>query len=140
MPTELGFYDLRVPETREAQAALAREHGIEGFCYYHYWFAGRRILERPFQEVLAKRKPDFPFCLCWANETWSGIWHGAPKHVLIEQTYPGPEDHEAHFNALLPAFRDARYIRIDGKPVFIVYRPLEIPNVKAAMRQWRDLR
>src|ERR1039458_3423890 len=110
VPADLGFYDLRVPETRTAQAALARNAGIEGFCYYHYWFAGKRLLERPFNEVLNSGEPDFPFCLCWANETWSGVWHGAPNRILIEQTYPGAEDHQAHFDALLPAFRDCRYL------------------------------
>ena len=106
VPADLGFYDLRLPETRAAQAQLAREHGVEGFCYYHYWFAGRRILERPFDEVLASGQPDLPFCLNWANQTWSGIWHGAPQRVLIEQTYPGMDDHRRHFDALLPAFTD----------------------------------
>ena len=75
---------------RVAQAELAKRAGIEGFCYWHYWFAGKRLLERPFSEVLQSGEPDFPFCLGWANQTWTGIWHGAPQHVLIEQTYPGP--------------------------------------------------
>ena len=88
LPADLGFYDLRVPETRAAQADLARAYGIEAFCYYHYWFAGKRIIERPFMDVLASGEPDFPFCLCWANQTWTGIWHGAPDRILIEQTYP----------------------------------------------------
>ena len=92
IPADLGFYDLRVAETRAAQAELARRFGIEAFCYYHYWFAGRRILERPFDEVLASGAPTFPFCLCWANETWTGVWHGAPNRILIEQTYPGRAD------------------------------------------------
>ena len=98
LPGDLGFYDLRVPEVREAQAELARRHGLEGFCYWHYWFGnGRRILERVFSEVLETGKPDFPFCLGWANESWSGIWHGAPDSILIEQQYPGIHDYEAHF-------------------------------------------
>lgn len=139
LPADLGFYDLRVPEVRNQQAALAKEYGIEGFCYYHYWFGGRRIIERPFNEVLSTGDPDFPFCLCWANETWSGIWHGNPKKILIEQTYPGLHDHQAHFNALLPAFRDSRYITADGKPVFLVYRPMNIPNVKDVMSLWRKM-
>ncbi len=138
VPADLGFYDLRLPESREAQADLARDYGLEGFCYYHYWFAGRRVLERPFAEVLASGKPDFPFCLCWANQSWTGIWHGAPGRTLIEQTYPGRDDHLAHFAALLPAFRDRRYVRVDDKPVFIVYRPMEIPDIAAAMATWRD--
>ena len=139
VPADLGFYDLRLAETREAQAALARRFGIEGFCYYHYWFAGRRILERPFDEVLASGKPDFPFCLCWANESWTGIWHGAPGRILIEQTYPGPADHAAHFSALRPAFADPRYLRVDGKPLFLLYKPEKLPEPAAALAQWRGL-
>lgn len=138
VPADLGFYDLRVAETREAQADLARAYGIEGFVYYHYWFGGRRILERPFNEVVASGKPDFPFCVCWANQSWTGVWHGKPGETLLAQTYPGPEDHLAHFASLLPAFRDPRYIRVDDKPVFIVYRPMEIPEVANATALWRD--
>ena len=137
IPADLGFYDLRLPETREAQAAMARHYGIEGFCYYHYWFGGQRILERPFNEVLASGSPDFPFCLCWANETWTGIWHGAPNRVLIEQTYPGPADDEAHFAALLHAFCDPRYIRVEGKPLFLIYKPDKLPAASLAL--WRKL-
>ena len=139
VPADLGFYDLRVPETREAQAALAHRYGIEGFCYYHYWFAGRRILERPFNEVLHSGEPDFPFCLCWANATWSGVWYGEPNRVLIEQTYPGRADHEAHFRALLPAFTDQRYIRMDGKPVFLIFQPNELPDAAATLAFWRAM-
>jgi lipopolysaccharide biosynthesis protein len=139
IPADLGFYDLRVPETRIAQAEMAREHGIEAFCYYHYWFAGKRLLERPFSEVLESGEPDFPFCLCWANQTWTGIWHGAPDRVLIEQTYPGIEDHEEHFYALLKAFMDRRYVTIDGKPLFLIYQPYEIPAVKKVTDFWRDM-
>jgi hypothetical protein len=139
VPADLGFYDLRVPETREAQAALAHRYGIEGFCYYHYWFAGRRILERPFNEVLHSGEPDFPFCLCWANATWSGVWYGEPNRVLIEQTYPGRADHESHFRALLPAFTDQRYIRMDGKPVFLIFQPNELPDAAATLAFWRAM-
>lgn len=139
VPADLGFYDLRVPETRAAQAAMAREHGIEAFCYYHYWFAGKRILERPFNEVLQSGQPDFPFCLCWANQTWTGIWHGCPDRVLIEQTYPGNEDHRAHFHALLPTFLDKRYVSIEGKPLFLIYRPTEIPHVHELVDLWKSM-
>ncbi|MEN9790670.1 MAG: hypothetical protein RLZZ63_328 [Gemmatimonadota bacterium] len=129
-PADLGFYDLRVPEVREQQAVLARAAGIEGFVYYHYWFGdGKRLLERPFNEVLASGAPNFPFMLCWANETWKGVWVGASKgRVLIEQRYPGPADYIRHFRDLIPAFSDPRYARIDGKPVFNVYRPQGIPD------------
>ena len=131
LPTELGLYDLRVPEVREQQANLAKEYGIEGFCYWHYWFGnGRRILERPFNEVLESGKPDFPFCLAWANETWTGIWHGLNNEILMEQTYPGQDDYIAHFNCLLKAFKDKRYMRVDDKPIFVVYRPNAIPDIK----------
>jgi Glycosyltransferase WbsX len=140
LPRDLGFYDLRVPETRERQAELARDAGIEGFCYWHYWFGnGRRILDRPFEEVLNSGKPDFPFCLSWANQTWSGIWYGEPKRTLIEQTYPGPEDEKAHFDWALPAFRDHRYVRIDGKPVFLVYDPHSHPDPTSFIAHWQRL-
>jgi len=137
IPADLGFYDLRVPEVREAQAEMARAYGIEGFCYWHYWFAGKRLIERPFAEVLESGKPDFPFCLAWANQTWTGIWHGASDRVLIEQTYPGPDDHAAHFRALLPAFRDDRYLKVDGKPMFAILQPADL--TAQVLPQWRDL-
>ena len=139
LPGELGFYDLRVPEVREQQAALAKAYGVEGFMYWHYWFAGRRLLERPFQEVLESKKPDFPFCLGWANETWTGIWHGATDKILIEQTYPGEKDYKAHFYAVLDAFKDSRYITVDGKPLFFIYRPFSIPNLSLFISIWRKL-
>jgi len=140
VPADLGFYDLRQPETREAQAAMAREYGVEAFCYYHYWFGGgRRLLQRPFEEVVASGQPDFPFCLCWANESWTGIWHGLSSRVLVEQTYPGREDAVRHFEALLPAFLDRRYVQVQGKPLFLVYRPSGIPDARAFTELWRRL-
>jgi hypothetical protein len=140
LPGELGFYDLRVSEVREQQAALAKEYGIEGFMYWHYWFAGKRILERPFQEVLESGKPDFPFCLGWANESWKGNWHGlSAGEMLIEQTYPGVKDYEKHFYAVLPALKDKRYMTIDSKPIFYIYRPFEIPDSKIFIDTWRKL-
>jgi hypothetical protein len=139
IPADLGYYDLRVPETRIAQAEMAREHGIEGFCYYHYWFAGKRLIERPFNEVLASGEPDFPFCLCWANHTWTGIWLGEPNRVLIEQTYPGMSDYENHFYELLKAFTDDRYIRVEGKPIFLIYDPHAIPDLPRVLDHWREL-
>ncbi|HLM19114.1 MAG TPA: glycoside hydrolase family 99-like domain-containing protein [Acidimicrobiia bacterium] len=138
VPGELGFYDLRLPETREAQAALAAQYGVTAFCYWHYWFgAGRRLLERPFDEVVQSGRPEFPFCLGWANQTWSGIWHGAPERTLIEQTYPGEDDHRAHFEALLPAFTDRRYFRVDGRPLFYVYDPTALPEAQRFLDLWR---
>jgi lipopolysaccharide biosynthesis protein len=137
VPADLGFYDLRLPEARHAQAELAREYGIEGFCYYHYWFGGRRILERPVNEILLSREPDFPFCLCWANHSWSTAWDGTNKS-LIEQVYPGWEDHAAHFDWLLQAFTDSRYITLDGKPVFLIYKPDDIPEVERVTDFFRE--
>lgn len=140
LPADLGFYDLRVPEVREAQAELARAHGIEGFCYWHYWFAGKRLLERPFEEVLASGKPNFPFCLGWANHTWSGLWSGGDeKRIIKEQTYPGREDHQRHFEYLLTAFRDPRYVRVEGKPLLLIYEPLHLPESRATLDYWREL-
>lgn len=137
LPADLGFYDLRLAETRQQQAEIARHYGIEGFCYYHYWFNGRRILERPFQEVLASGQPDFPFCLCWANENWTRRWDGQDKEVLLKQEY-GEQDDRDHIRALAPAFADVRYIRVDGKPVFIVYRTDLLPDVQRTVATWRD--
>ena len=107
IPADLGFYDLRVPQVREAQAQMARAAGIEGFCYWHYWFDGRRILNEVFAEVLENKHPDFPFCLCWANHSWYKKTWTSSGHdqLLIEQTYPGLNDYESHFNAVLPAFK-----------------------------------
>ena len=139
-PADLGFYDLRVPETRERQAQLARDAGVEGFCYWHYWFGGgRRILERPFDEVLNSGQPDFPFCLAWANHSWTEIWKGMHNTTLIEQTYPGREDEEAHFRWASPAFHDPRYVRIDGKPVFVVFAPHRVPEPQRFIEHWQNL-
>lgn len=140
LPADLGFYDLRVPESRESQAALARTYGVDAFCYYHYWFGdGKRIINRPFDEVLASGKPDFPFMLCWANQTWSGIWHGAVGRTLIEQRYPGREDEVAHFQLLLKAFLDPRYLRVRDLPAFMIYRPDEIPNLSEMLSHFRSM-
>jgi hypothetical protein len=140
LPADLGFYDLRLPEVRERQASLARAAGVESFCYWHYWFGnGKRILERPFNEVLASGQPDFPFCLAWANQSWSGIWHGAPKRILLKQHYPGPADEAAHFNAVLPALRDHRYTKVNGKPLFLLLDPYDHPDPGAFVRHWRAL-
>lgn len=145
IPADLGFYDLRLPETREQQAQLAREAGVEGFCYYHYWFGnGRQLLERPLQEVVASGKPDFPFCICWANHTWSNkTWERKSavqkNSVLMEQTYPGTEDDIAHFNALLPMFKDRRYMTVDGKLIFAIYDPFGFKNVQQFIATWRRL-
>jgi len=139
IPGDLGFYDLRVPETRAAQAEMARTYGIEGFCYWHYWFSGKRLLERPFNEVLKSGEPNFPFCLAWANQTWTGIWHGASDRILSEQTYPGIQDYQAHFYAVLDAFGDPRYMTVDHKPIFALLCPWELPEPRRFTDCWREL-
>ena len=139
LPGELGFYDLRVEEVREGQAELAQRHGVTGFCYWHYWFAGNGCLSARFDEVLASGRPDFPFCVSWANQSWTGIWHGAPDRVLMEQTYPGEQDDLEHFSNLRRAFEDSRYIRIAGKPLLCVYQPGQLPNAAQFVERWQKM-
>ena len=144
IPADLGFYDLRLPEVREQQAQLAREAGLEGFCYYHYWFGnGRQLLERPFNEVLASGKPDFPFCLCWANHDWTNkTWqkgNNFRRDSMIMKMEYSKEDYVRHFNYVLPAFRDPRYITVDGKPLFAVWAPHHIPDAREFIDLWQQL-
>lgn len=136
LPADLGFYDLRLPEARAAQAELAAAYGIHGFCYYHYWFEGKRLLERPVNEILKSGEPDFPFCLCWANENWTRVWDGSEKKILMLQSY-GDEDDLNHIRWLCEAFSDPRYIRVEGKPLFLVYRSSSLPNPKKTTDSWR---
>lgn len=142
IPADLGFYDLRMPQIREQQAELARNAGIEGFCYWHYWFGnGKELLDKPFKEVVASGRPDFPFCLAWANHSWEKKrWDkNGTSEVLIEQTYPGESDYVAHFNSLLPAFRDSRYIRVNGKIFFAIFMPDASPAIRDFLSVWRRL-
>lgn len=137
IPADLGFYDLRLPETRQAQADLAKEYGINGFCYYHYWFNGKRLLDRPLNEVLASGKPKMPFCLCWANENWTRAWDGHNSNILISQKYC-EEDDKQHIKWLINVFRDERYIRIADKPIFLVYRASMFPDPLRTTSIWRE--
>ena len=140
VPGELGYYNLLDPAVRERQAQLAREAGIEGFCYWHYWFGGKQLLEQPLQQVLESGKPDFPFCIAWANESWyAKTWHDTQQdRLLIAQTY-SEQDDRAHFEAILPILRDKRYIQVDGKPLLVIYRPLDLPNGKAWVERWQQM-
>lgn len=138
LPADLGYYDLRLPEARKAQADLAREYGIEGFCYWHYWFGGRRLLERPVNEILASKEPDFPFCLAWANESWSRGWLGEDKDIICGQTYSA-EDDRLHATWLAEAFMDPRYIRVNGRPMLLIYKPTSLPDAKATTATIREV-
>ena len=137
LPADLGFYDLRVPEVRHQQAELARTHGIDGFCYYHYWFNGRRLLERPVDDLLRTGEPDFPFALCWANENWTRVWDGGDQHQLMTQHYSEADD-RAHLRELARYMSDPRYIRVDGKPLFLVYRAHHLPDPRRTTDVWRE--
>jgi hypothetical protein len=135
-PGELGHYNLLQPDVMERQAALAQTYGITGFCYYYYSFSGRRILEAPLERMLASGKPDLPFCLCWANENWTRRWDGGDKEVLLAQGYT-PEDDATIITDVMRYMRSPNYIRIDGKPLFVIYRPSLIPDLKRTLDSWR---
>lgn len=138
LPADLGFYDLRLEETRIAQAQMARQYGIYGFCYYHYWFNGKRLLNRPLDDMLANRNPDFPFMYCWANENWTRRWDGNNEKYLIKQEYSAADD-LAHIRFLCEkVFSDPRYIRINGKPFFVIYRPRLLPDIQNTLEAWRN--
>lgn len=145
IPADLGFYDLRIPEVRKEQARLAKEAGVEGFCYWHYWFGnGRKTLDMPFDEVLKSGQPDFPFCLGWANHSWTTkSWEKGKSFsqdtMIFEQLYPGDEDYIAHFQDVLPAFRDERYITVEGKPLFVIFDPEAFKDVTHFMELWNKL-
>ncbi|MGZ3756558.1 MAG: glycosyltransferase WbsX family protein [Mucilaginibacter sp.] len=143
IPADLGYYDLRNNDVREAQAQMAKDAGISAFCYWHYWFGnGKRLLEQPFDEVLDSGKPDFPFCLGWANEAWKAKeWNNdnTKDRILIDQLYPGVKDIEDHFYSLLNAFQDKRYVRVDDRPLFVIYKPMLLPDAKQFMDIWNNL-
>lgn len=141
LPADLGFYDLRVPEVQEEQTKLAKTYGIDGFIYYQYWFGNKKmLLEKPAENMLANKKVDLPFCFCWANETWKGIWHGLKESsILIEQKYPGYDDYVDYFNYLLPFFQDERYIKVDNKPMFCLYKIKDIPDLDLFLDLFNEL-
>jgi tetratricopeptide (TPR) repeat protein len=138
VPGELGYYNLLDPNVREQQAALAKQYGVTGFCYYHYWFKGKRLLEAPLEQVLKSGKPDFPFCVFWANENWSKRWDGGNNEMLIEQTHDDADD-LAFIEHLLPYFADKRYIRIDGRPLLMIYRIEQFANSRKTIAKWAEV-
>jgi len=138
LPADLGFYDLRLEQSMIDQVALAKAYGIYGFCYYHYWFNGKRLMHEPLDIMLKSKVNDFPFMYCWANENWSRKWDGAEQHLLIKQEY-SPEDDIEHIRFLCTnVFSDPRYIRVNGKPFFSIYRPALFPNIKQTLNNWRE--
>ena len=141
LPGELGFYDLRLPQTRERQAELAKIAGVESFMYWHYWTDGKKVLNEVFEEVVKSGKPDMGFSLCWANHSWTKCaWNGYKKStLLLEQKYPGRDDHVKHFYDLLPAFKDRRYTRVNGKLLFAIFSPYQFPNVNGFISLWNEL-
>ena len=136
LPADFGFYDLRLREVQRAQIEYAKAYGIDAFCFHYYWFGGRRILERPVDDFLADPQAQIQFCLCWANESWTKRWDGSDKEVLIAQEYSEANDITFAEN-LLPYFRDGRYLRVDGAPLLVVYRPQQLPDAKASVERWR---
>ncbi len=137
LPSDLGYYDLRLAQSRAAQASLAQKYNIDGFCYYHYWFNGKRILNEPVDRILESKQPDFPFMLCWANENWTRRWDGLDQEVLMEQKYSNADDLE-HIKWLCKSvFTDSRYITVENAPVFAIYKPLLFPDIKKTLKIWR---
>ncbi|MGN0255651.1 MAG: glycoside hydrolase family 99-like domain-containing protein [Chordicoccus sp.] len=137
-PLHGNYYDLTDNDVKRWQADLAKKYGVYGFCYYHYWFrGGKKLLEKPAEQMLADPSIDLPFCFSWANENWSRNWDGGNHEIMIRQEYGGEKEWEAHFQYLLPFFKDRRYITVKGKPLFIIYKPDIMPDVYAMTRYFR---
>lgn len=145
IPADLGFYDLRLSEVREEQVKMAREYGVEGFCYWYYWFGrGKKVLEMPINEIMRLKSPDYPFCIAWANHDWSNkTWQKTGRFkkdvVFLKQEYLGEEDYKDYFYDVLPMFKDKRYIHVDGKPLFYIFNPDEIPDLTSFINLWNKL-
>ena len=137
LPTDFGFYDLRLRETRHDQIRIAKQYGINGFCYHYYWFSGTRLLSEPLDDMLADPESDMPFCLSWANENWTRRWDAAEHEVLVEQKYR-PEDDLGFIKSLVPFLSDPRYIRLNGAIFLVVYRPQQLPRPLETIRIWRE--
>ena len=136
IPSALGYYDLRSDEVRERQAELAKAHGLYGFCYYYYWFNGKKLLDMPMKRLLESKKPDFPFCVCYANENWTRRWDGLSTEILMEQKY-SPESDQEFIRELIPVFKDKRYIRVNNRPLLLVYRAKLFPYIADTINIWR---
>lgn len=139
VPFKENYYDLLDKKTLKWQADLARKYGVYGFCYYHYWFDGHMLMEKPMEMMLADKSIRLPFCICWANEDWTRAWAKKSKEVLITQTYGDKKGWGEHFDYLLPFFKDDRYIKVEGKPIFVIYRPEIIPCLEEMASYWQEL-
>lgn len=137
IPEKNNYYDLTNPKVLESQMSLAEKYGIYGFCYYHYWFDGKLLLEKPL-EMMLKMEKKIHYCFCWANEPWTRSWEGDTKKILMPQKYGGEKEWEEHFNYLLPFFEDEFYIKVDGKPVLVLYRTNNIPNADKMIAYWNS--
>ncbi len=137
LPGGLGFYDLRLPETLHTQAVLAKKYGLEGFCFHHYWFDRKPLLETPIEILLKNKGIDIGFCVNWANESWVRSWNGNEKDTLISQKH-SPEDDLAFAQSLKRLFLDNRYIRVNNRPLLMIYRPSLFPDMAATINLWRD--
>lgn len=138
LPADLGFYDLRLSESRLAQEQLARKYGIFGFCYYHYWFNGKRMLQEPLDRKLENSNETLPFMLCWANENWTRVWDGSENEILLEQNYSEDDDRK-HISHLMKYLKDPRYMRINGKHIIAIYKSELLPNPRATINIWREI-
>lgn len=138
VPLNKDYYDMSDVQTLHKQSKLAKCYGVDGFCFYHYWFNGRKLLERPLELLLEHKDIDIEFCFSWANETWSRRWNGEPREILIKQEYGNREDWEKHIQYLSVFFADNRYIKIKNKPVLLLYRAFDIPNCREMISYWQE--
>lgn len=138
IPRDLGCYNLDEGNTLRRQFEMARAAGLHGFCFYHYWFDGKRVMEKPMEMLLADKTLDLPFAIMWANENWSRTWDGADTQILLKQSYLEKDDIN-FVDDLARHFKDERYIRLDGRPIFYIYRPGHIPDTKGTIARWRNL-
>lgn len=139
IPLNHNYYNLLDDETKKWQIDLAKKYGIYGFCMYHYWFNGHLLLEKPVEQYLKNKELDFPFCLCWANENWTNAWAAGGNKILISQTYGSREEWKSHFEYFLPFFKDERYIKDNGCPILVIYKPNIMENMNDIFDYWKEL-
>jgi len=137
LPADLGHYDLRVADVMRQQIDLAKSHGIHGFCFHYYWFEGQKVMDLPLQQFLANEDMDLSFSICWANENWTRRWDGLESEIILRQSYSHEKCLE-FIHDILPIFQDPRYIKVDGKPMLVIYRPLLIPDLEKIVFAWRE--